>query len=74
MVAFGGQFMYLAFDSVYVVLEFGLLSRQVHRWKILDEEISQPYIDVAERLRLLHQKLNIKAQWVQNRYQKDIRF
>lgn len=26
------------------------------RWKLLDEEIRQPYIDEAERLRLLHQK------------------
>merc|ERR1712061_863409 len=26
------------------------------RWKLLDEEARQPYIDEAERLRLLHQK------------------
>lgn len=31
------------------------------RWKLLDEEIRQPYIDEAERLRLLHQKVNIKV-------------
>ena len=31
------------------------------RWKLLDEEIRQPYIDEAERLRLLHQKVNIKT-------------
>ena len=29
MVAFGGQFMYLTFDPGYMVLEFGLLGRQV---------------------------------------------
>ena len=29
--------------------------------KLLDEEIRQPYIDEAERLRLLHQKVNIKT-------------
>ena len=28
------------------------------RWKLLDEEARQPYIDEAERLRLLHQKVN----------------
>ena len=27
------------------------------RWKLLDEEARQPYIDEAERLRLLHQKV-----------------
>ena len=31
------------------------------RWKLLDEEARQPYIDEAERLRLLHQKVcNLK--------------
>ena len=28
------------------------------RWKLLDEEARQPYIDEAERLRLLHQKVS----------------
>ena len=28
------------------------------RWKSLDEEARQPYIDEAERLRLLHQKVS----------------
>ena len=27
------------------------------RWKLLDDEARQPYIDEAERLRLLHQKV-----------------
>ena len=29
------------------------------RWKLLDEEARQPYIDEAERLRLLHQKVRL---------------
>ena len=28
------------------------------RWKLLDDEARQPYIDEAERLRLLHQKVH----------------
>ena len=30
------------------------------RWKLLDEEARQPYIEEAERLRLLHQKVQFQ--------------
>ena len=48
---------FILFLFLIKFFDFPEISKELgRRWKLLPEEVRQPYIDEAERLRLMHQK------------------